>query len=273
LLPSITTVKNELSLDLRDKGQMVERYARSAARLGYETITLYVKDEEDTKKIQKTLEKDLIGYEIISQDKFKTVIKNMSMMKSEQFFPYLERNRDVTLSMIKGISDIIKSKNIEEMQSVLYLETTNNKIISFCKNILLNETSFSRKESIIWYSILEYFEKICDILRYLGIYIKDNFTEVGEYTQGMEFSFGKLYDLTGDFIDYLLDKSTKFIDNYDKNRFINYEIMKHTDKLSNVDTAIFHYIMTTMNLVGFAFYQATKLQILKHENDELKPVL
>ena len=117
----------------------------------------------------------LLGYAIIEQSHNKCVIRNISEALENEFDSTLKRAFLVTLSMAEGVYDIISNnKGMENLQSLINLEETNNQLTGFCHRILNKKGYKDPTKTTFIYIIIWLLESIADEYRDIcNFFVKD----------------------------------------------------------------------------------------------------
>ena len=133
--------------------------------------TLYDPWKDKRNPIEKEIEfltNRLVGFEIISIQKDKITIKDVSMSSAKEFDNVLRRIFLLILEYQKAIKENIKNDSQTENNEDYHDNIT--KLISFCIRLLNLSTDKTNTEKINLHTILTLLDKITDQLRYLARY-------------------------------------------------------------------------------------------------------
>jgi len=104
--------------------------------LGYDEITLKYPENTDLSFIE-DLTNQIEGLAVMNQTKDSATFKHISTEYSAKFQEILERAFEVTLSFSENILEMIRKENYKNLQNLIPLEYSNNKLTSYCSRILL----------------------------------------------------------------------------------------------------------------------------------------
>jgi phosphate uptake regulator len=235
-------------------------YLRSLARLGYDELILKYGDISLMEQVQGVLKDQLIGFEIISQEKEKAVIRCLSEAKEEEFDTTMRRNLLITHSMIEGLGEALDKKDLGMIKPILYLEEINNKLTSLCKRILIKTDYRNKDYSILYYSVLDAMEDVCDQLRFMCQYLLTDGKIIKEMEKDVVDFYGKLnhsFNLLKDnFFKTDVGDKLKLAAEY---KYINKEMIFSNLKLSQSTFPVYHYIISIFHLLWKIF--TNKLEI------------
>ena len=251
----ISTVQKDsikkIEVNLDNINPFILRYLRFMGRLGFDEIVCTYSDLKLMVPVQEVIRDHMIGFEVVYQDNSKSVVKCLSEAKPEEFDNSLRRLFLVAKSMVEGIGSCMDSESTENLMQVRYLETTNNKLSTFCKRII-NKTDMKYKDSsIVYYQIINNLEQMCDELRYLCDFLlmgENHIKNINNEVKNFYHEFSEIYvELTN---SYLKKDAKKIIDYIAGIKYINRDKINEKYKLSEKDIPIFHYIITVTQLVG-----------------------
>ncbi len=146
---------------------LVRRYITTAYKMGVDEVRILVDNPEIVEKIQTSLQKYLIGYEIIKQTKDHITIKSITGDLGGEFDSTLRRIFLLLLTMSKESFAAVKNNDVGHFKSIMMLEENNNRFASFCRR-LLNKHGYKNQSKVTFvYLIVEQLEKIADEFKYI----------------------------------------------------------------------------------------------------------
>ncbi len=147
-------LEKHITVDLSNiKEVPMRRFLAIFYKLGYDEIKFIFKSPNIIQEIQKTINEMFIGYEIIEQTNQKCIIKNISGDRKGEFDNIMRRLFLVTVSLANNSLEIIKSGKIRDINEILVLEMTNNKLSNYLHRLVIRGTHGNVKSFlylIIW---------------------------------------------------------------------------------------------------------------------------
>jgi len=128
---------------------------------GYDEIEFTFDEPKLIKAIQHRINSMLIGYEIIEQTNKRCLIRSIASEYDSNIDVILRRTFLVTLSLAKNYLEAIKTGKLNDVEELLVLEETNNKLTNFCERIL-NKNPHNGSKTVYLYIIIWLLEKIAD---------------------------------------------------------------------------------------------------------------
>src|SRR3989344_6779531 len=95
---------------------------------GYDEIELTFDEPKLVKSIQKRINSMLMGYEIIEQTNKRCIIKSIASQYDSNIDDIIRRVFLVTLSLARNTLEVIKSGDLGNIDELMVLEETNNKL-------------------------------------------------------------------------------------------------------------------------------------------------
>lgn len=168
-------------------------------KIGYDQITIRYSSPEYVSIIQKSIQEDMIGYEIVEQHPNMCVIKTVAASSEGEFDAILRRTYLLLKSMLEGLATTMETGDKKSIPSLRFLEKTNNKYTAFCRRVI-NKKGIQGVHNTIFYALVEEIEKIADQGKYLCDDLLDQKTAKAEkdvldlFKQVVEL-YNKTYDL------------------------------------------------------------------------------
>lgn len=153
-------------LDMNDTKEMTIQKVCALYKRGIDEIRINYDHPEDFKIIQNALYQEAIGYEIISTTHKSCTIRSITKLTKE-FDAVLRRVFLVTLSLADEGLKAVQNRNFEDLDNIIFLEKSNNKLTTFCQRYI-NKYSIESHDRIgPIYFIIELLEKVADEYKYL----------------------------------------------------------------------------------------------------------
>jgi len=174
LINNLTKEPKKITLDFSQSSETVINSLLAVAhKNGYDEVEVIFSDPKTVKIIQKRINSMLMGYEIVEQTSKRCVIKNVSGWHSGEFDNLVRRIFLVTLTLAKNSLETIQSGQYDNLNELLVLEETNNKLTNYC-HALLNRKIFDGQKTTFFYHITWLLEKIGDEYKDLCLYLLEN---------------------------------------------------------------------------------------------------
>ncbi|MBD3164551.1 AbrB/MazE/SpoVT family DNA-binding domain-containing protein [Candidatus Woesearchaeota archaeon] len=236
--------KSKLDADSLDLF-LLKRYFNTLYKMGVDEIELTFSDPNIILSLQEILQKNLIGYEIISQTKSSCIIRSLSVINDSEFENTLRRTFLLLKSLSQETFNAIKTKDIVYFKSSSMLEENNNRLTTYCRRIL-NKNGYKDDAKIAFiYLIVEQLEKIADEYKYLS----DQFEKKEYDLKNVSDDTIKLYGKVNSF----LEEFYEIFYNYSKERTVQFsksyrEIVTKSYSLLEVkkkeEVIVLHHLMT-----------------------------
>lgn len=245
----VTTTKGvdieRVSINLDKYNPLIPRVLHALYKKGYDEIEAQFSHPDQLRKIQRLLQEDLVGYEIIKQTKNSCTIKSIAGAYEEEFETMLRRTFLVFKSMAMGIYEALKDGNTLNIQTLRYLETNNNRSTGFCRRIINKRGYKDHKNTTFMYSTLEEIEKMADEFKYLCDFLLQKEKNIQKIPEEILDCYKELVEL----VDMLYDVFYKF----DEER-LSHLFVKRSDLINKAydlyslknerDLRLLHYIVT-----------------------------
>jgi phosphate uptake regulator len=238
-------------VDLSNLGPIVPRVLHALYKKGMDEIRLRFNDPKLMVPVQKMLHEDLIGYEIIKQEKDYCVIKAIATVFEEEFDSMLRRTFLVLDSMTKGMVDALKTGNSDAIKNIRYLETTNNKSTGFCRRVINKKGYKDFKNTTFVYCTVEELEKVADQYKYLC----DFLLKKGDNTKNIDKKIVNLNQMVSDLFYGTYELFFKFdiqhlVKLFDTRKKIIEQCNELFEKSGTRDHVLVHYILTITQLIA-----------------------
>lgn len=141
---------------------------------GYDEVEVLFSDPKTVKVVQKRINSMLMGYEIIEQSNKRCVIKNVAGWQGSDFEGMLRRTFLVTLTLAKNSLETIKTGEYANLNELMVLEETNNKLTNYCHSLLNRGIIDSQSKTTYLYIISWLLEKVGDEYRDICTFLLKN---------------------------------------------------------------------------------------------------
>ncbi|HJX05091.1 MAG TPA: AbrB/MazE/SpoVT family DNA-binding domain-containing protein [Candidatus Nanoarchaeia archaeon] len=131
---------------------------------GYDELLVSFKEPKTVHIVQELISPALLGYETVEQRSNACIVRNVTGDHFSELESLIRRAFLVTLSLAENSLTEIKKGSISQLNELLVLEKTNNKLTNYCHR-LINKQPYKDKGAIYKYIIVWVFESICDDYR------------------------------------------------------------------------------------------------------------
>lgn len=173
---SYETIK-ECNLDLDACGAISQSCIGALYKGGADAIRLAYTKPEGMQAIDNAL-KDLLGFEIMQQQKNSCVIKEISTFGQEEVDSMLKRTFLLLISIADDSLNSLKEGNRELLQKIIERDIIINKFANYCRRIINKKGIAKIKDVPMTYYVIEEVEKLGDEYKHLCRYILDNHIKI-----------------------------------------------------------------------------------------------
>jgi len=168
-----STVVEKTSLDITKNEILLERFLAAAYRIGYDEVEVRFKNPEIIKKINKIINLQLLGFEVIFHGEKRCVVKNISANLDNEFDNMLRRTMIIMLDMAKSTYEAIDQGKPDRLHEALSSENTINRFCLFLERLLNKNGNESFKKTNFLFTTTYQVEKIADEYKYICKYLLD----------------------------------------------------------------------------------------------------
>lgn len=173
----ITTDKGfgikKTEINISGLNDMIKDILYALYKLGYEEVKLNYNEPDLTETIQKVLQNEMIGFEVIEQRHGHCIIKAVAGGFEKEFDNMFRRTFLLLKSMAGDLLKCMEEGDMSPVGSIKLLEVNNNKYTAFCRRIIQKKGYKDTRKSIVMYMIVEEIEKVADEYKYLCDYFLD----------------------------------------------------------------------------------------------------
>jgi len=251
--------KNTKEVDVSNLSPIIPRILHALYKVGYDEIKINFSNPDTLDIIQRRLQDEIIGFEIIEQKSNYCVIKAFAGGVEAEFDVVLRRIFLLLKSMADGILEVIEKKDTSMIKSLRRLEANNNKYTGHCRRII-NKGLYNSKNIAIMYATVEELEKIADEYKYLCDFFIGNpkiILNVSKECQDTFKDINKFFDACYELF-YKFDMK-KCAELFQKRKELITNVKKTwlKKKLSATDIALIHYYLVILqkiaNILSFKF--------------------
>lgn len=171
----------KINLDIKKGYEYNIRDIKAMYRCGYDEVIVNFDNIAIVNKIQHALSEQLLGFEIISQEENKCIIKDLANESDSDIEIILRRLFFLTLSMADESHDAVSKNDINRLNEIQAIERMNNKLCNLCERSLNKRGYKDYKKIFFVYSLIRELEQIADNYRDICNYLlkkkKINLTE------------------------------------------------------------------------------------------------
>jgi len=209
ILISTDKILNTESIDLdsKDTEIILSRILSGYYRSGADEINILYSKNTIPPIITKFLNEQTVGFEIIKQTQTKITIKDLSKNKFDDFDDLFRRCLYLLKNMLDLVTASIRKKDKNALENIYQADRKINKFTAYAARTLIKSSSKSSKFIAFFYNMLRSIEETGDTIRNLGLYYKDNPTEISKQAlKELESINSTLRKLCNNFYKKELDK-------------------------------------------------------------------
>ena len=159
------TLGYESDINLSQSNHLIGRTIGALYKSGYDNIKVYYETKEQLVKIEETLNRTCIGFEITNQGHKYVRIKSVSQIVPEEFDNSLKRLFYTIEIMNLELQEAIESKNKSKLKNIILKDNQANKLADFCRRAINSgETKRLSKPGVVYY-IIEQLERLGDLYK------------------------------------------------------------------------------------------------------------
>ncbi|RME53648.1 AbrB/MazE/SpoVT family DNA-binding domain-containing protein [Candidatus Woesearchaeota archaeon] len=151
------------TLDIRGLNRIAARSFAALYKAGYDEITLLYENADELQRIQKTINNECTGYEVISETDNTIEIKQISSLSSEDFNILLRRIFFFLTTVTEETSAAATNHNKNAYEKNILRDQHINKLANFCRRIVNKHGQTNYKSDPALYTLIEELEKLGDL--------------------------------------------------------------------------------------------------------------
>jgi len=190
--------KKEMILKLTEENKKdLQNILTHAYRNGFQIIKIENINKEIIMEAQQIVDKELLGFEITHRSEKECVIENVSEPSNKKYLDLLKRAMSLVKETHVSVVQDIKSGKYDSSLEVKAMREHLDKIILFCRRVLLNE---SQEEVVLSWELLTFLMHIEHKYYYLYEYTKTKKFKADKDISDIFEDLGKYYSLLDDAI-------------------------------------------------------------------------
>ncbi|MDP3728317.1 MAG: AbrB/MazE/SpoVT family DNA-binding domain-containing protein [bacterium] len=155
----------ELDIDFSVLDLMLNRGLGAIYKAGYTKAKIHFQTKEQLQKIEETLQRTLIGFEITKQEKNYVLIESLAEIKAEEFAASLKRLFYSLEMMNEELTQALVSGDLLALQKVVAKDGQINRLADFCRRVINSgQIQFLHRPAVLYY-LVEQLERIGDIYK------------------------------------------------------------------------------------------------------------
>lgn len=160
-----TSVGKEIELNFSALDKVLGRAVGAIYKAGYTKAKIHFQTKEQLQRIEETLQRTLIGFEITKQEKNYVILENIAELKTEEFDASMKRLFYSLETMHEDLISALTSNDTNALKKVIEKDGQINRLADFCRRIINSgETKMLEKPGILYY-IVEQLERIGDMYK------------------------------------------------------------------------------------------------------------
>jgi phosphate uptake regulator len=161
-------------LNVSATNRILGRTIGALYKSGYGQVKVTYNTPLQLYKIEQTLKKTCMGFEITEQGKNYVLIKSLSKILPKEFSNSLKRLFYTLEVMSEQLQEALKLNEKEMFDFVVAKDDQVNKLADFCRRVInLGELKHEKKVGVIYY-VVEQLERIGDIYKKIALLAKEN---------------------------------------------------------------------------------------------------
>jgi len=238
--------KREITIPIESPEHFLKRFLVIPYVKGYDSIKIIYQDPKIYTLVQETMNKMLLGFEIIHHGKNECILKNIAESIDNE---YDNNERKYFLhikQIVEHLVNAVKDKDMQEIEHLLLLDATVDKLCHFMRRILNTKGHKDESKGKSRYYINNLLETISDRCRDIAIHIKSTsqFPPAG-YVELLELTKKNIELLYDMFYNYNIEK---ILELKQRNLVIQKRIIEEYSKTKQIDFLYYHYLLSIAEL-------------------------
>lgn len=144
----------------------------TAHKKGYDEVIFEYDALEAIQQVQEVTQTITLGFEMVDQKEGSVTVRNVAGPLDGEFDSILRRIFLIVQSLSQGILDALEKEQFAKLGELALLDTTVNKLVTFCQRILNKRGYPDYKKTCFLYVIIWQLEKVSDKLRDFSIHLQ-----------------------------------------------------------------------------------------------------
>ncbi len=155
----------EIDLDFSSLDVMLGRALGAVYKSGYSRAKIRFKTKEQLDKIEETLQRTLVGFEIVKQEDNYLIIESLAEIQAQEFENSLKRLFYSIETMGNDLYLASSKQDSPTLQRVIDKDGQINRLADICRRVINNGETQLIKKPVLLYYIVEELERIGDIYK------------------------------------------------------------------------------------------------------------
>ena len=155
----------EIEVDFSALHIMLGRALGGIYKAGYSRAKISFQTKEQLAIIEATLQRTLVGFEIVKQEKNYVLIESLAEIQVKEFDASLKRLFYSLEMMHEDLVSAFHSKQASAFQKVIEKDGQINRLADFCRRVINSQETQSLKKPAVLYYVVEQLERIGDIYK------------------------------------------------------------------------------------------------------------
>ena len=161
-------------INLKNLGKIGKSYLTSAYRQGYNEIELNYGDDNYIGVIQDILSKEITGFEIIKQNHYGCLIKDLTGENQGEFDNVLRRIWLLLLDLSRASLRAFRKKDSKALREIYLMDFIINKFCNYCLRLLNEKGHKDFKKTPLYYHFIKELEELADSYKDLCTFYSDS---------------------------------------------------------------------------------------------------
>jgi len=148
--------------NIGDLEKLVRVYITSSYVQGCDEISIKYKDISQVEKIRDFISRELIGFEIVKQNKDGCLIKNLATPNKDEFNIALRRIFLLLIDFSDECLDAIQKDDTKRLKNMWLMDCNINKFTNYCLRLLTKTGHINHKKIPLYYYFVKSLEEIAD---------------------------------------------------------------------------------------------------------------
>ena len=157
-----------VDVDVSNKLRLIEKIIGAIFRSGYDEVKIRYSTNEEHRKIHEVIGSNVIGFEIINEEKNNVFVKSVSRIDPHEFGPMLRRGFLFLISMSEDGLQYLTEKKFDDLLSIALRDNNINKISDFCRRVINKFGSNEYTHNTTLYNIALSVERLGDYLKLIA---------------------------------------------------------------------------------------------------------
>src|SRR3989344_1233972 len=239
--------KKEMTIHIPSADRFLKRILATPYMKGYDSIKVTYDDPKIYTQVQETITTLLIGFEIVQHDRNTCILKNIADSIDDEYDQNQRKYFLQVKTVIHQLIDALEKQDEQELEHVLLLDQTIDKLHVFMRRILNTKGYKDDTKGKSLYYIINLLETISDRCRDIARRIKETKTYPSQ-------NFIELLKLIEKNIEFYYDlfynpKNEKFFEIKQREEMMLHKIIEQTKNQKPSDFLYYHCLLAIAELM------------------------